>query len=65
MLHFQYTVLGFLILFVESQCTEEDNVPKVLPEEFVLDLYEKYKEAFEDGHGENLYVFTGSNIKRP
>lgn len=54
MLHFQYTVLGFLILIVKSQYTEEDNLPKVLPEEFVLDLYEKYKEAVEEGRGENL-----------
>lgn len=56
MLHFQYTVLGFLILIVDSQCTEDDDVAKDLPEEFVLDLYKKYKEAVEEGHGENFYV---------
>lgn len=55
MLHFQYAVLGFLILFVECQYTKEDDI-HVLPEELVLDLYEKYKEAVEEGHGENLYV---------
>lgn len=34
----------------------EDEVPKSLPEEFILDLYEKYKEAVEEGDdGENSY----------
>lgn len=56
MLHFQYTVLGFFILIVDGQYTDEDDVPKALPDEVVLDLYKKYKEAVDDGHGENLYV---------
>lgn len=62
MLHFQYAVLGFLILVVESQHTEADDVPKALPEEFVLDLYENYKEAVGDAHGENLYVLLKSLV---
>lgn len=57
MLHLQFTVLGFLILSVDSQYMEEHDVPKALPEQFVLDLYTKYKEAVEDGLGENLYFF--------